>query len=353
MIKKILKRGFVSVLVGVCILISLPARIEEEIYQFEVLELSHDTYEEASVLDTATLLFVGDIMLGRKVEWYMDTQGSEYPFKNVNQFLQSADLTIGNFEGIVSRLHIPTLSMTFRFSIKDEYLAYLQTLGFDVLSLANNHALDYGTSSLSFTRELCTSLSLVCVGTPKAIDTYASEVFDVHGVEVGIFSIETIYGLPNNTEVRNELTRLASTSDTQVALVHWGNEYELTHSEEQRKFARILIDNGVDTVIGHHPHVIQDIELYKGKPIFYSLGNFIFDQYFSTEVQEELAVTMKIRETDIEYSLIPFTSTTTQSQPDFMTDVQKKNLFKRILPTVFSTTTTTISRELGTITVPR
>jgi hypothetical protein len=352
MIKKTLLRGFVSVLVGVCMLISMPVLIEEEIYQFEVLELSHDTDEEVPVLDTPTVLFVGDIMLGRKVEWYMDTQGSEYPFRNVIQFLQSADLTIGNFEGVVSRLHIPTPSMTFRFSIKDKYLASLQALGFDVLSLANNHALDYGTSSLSFTRELCTSISLLCVGTPKAIDAYSSEVIDVYGVEIGFLSIETIYGLPNDAEVRIELTRLASTSDTQVALVHWGNEYELTHSEEQRKLARMLIDNGVDTVIGHHPHVIQDIELYREKPIFYSLGNFIFDQYFSTEVQEELAVTMKIRDTDIEYSLTPFTSTTTQSQPDYMTDVQKRNLFKRILPSG-SSTTTIISPEMGTITVPR
>jgi gamma-polyglutamate biosynthesis protein CapA len=347
---RVLIPGAIAVLVGTVSLLCLPKVIEEEIFRYQIIEMMQGG--EPPVPEPATLLFVGDIMLGRKVEWYMDTEGARYPFTNVTDFLQRPDLTIGNFEGIVSRLHIPTPSMTFRFSIRSEYLSYLQTLGFDVLSLANNHALDYGTSSLSFTRELCTSVSLLCIGTPKAIDAYSSEVIDVHGVEVGFLSIETIYGLPNDTEVRTELTRLASTSDTQVALVHWGNEYELTHSEEQRKFARILIDNGVDTVIGHHPHVIQDIELFKGKPIFYSLGNFIFDQYFITEVQEELAVTMKIRDTDIEYSLTPFTSTTTQSQPDFMTDVQKGNLFKRILPTVFSTTTI-ISRELGTITVPR
>lgn len=347
MIARILVDGAVSVLVSGITLVCLPTVIEDEIFKYEVIEMSQNEVFKAS--DPVTLLFVGDVMLGRKVEWYMDTEGFQYPFTNVVSFLQNPDLTIGNFEGVVSEIHTPTPSMTFQFSIKQEYLSYLHEVGFDVVSLANNHSLDYGTSSLAYTRDLCISTGLICVGTPKGVDLFSSTIVDVKGTKIGFLSVETINGLPEDSAVRSELTHLASTSDTQVVLVHWGNEYSRTHSSEQELLAHTLIDYGADTIIGHHPHVIQDIALYKDKPIFYSLGNFIFDQYFSDEVQEELAIEMKLGDTDIVYTLIPFTSTTTQSQPNFMTETQKKTVFQRVLPD--TTSSSTIDRENGIIKV--
>lgn len=341
--------GAIAVLVGTVSLLCLPIVIEEEIFRYEVIEVMHSV--KPSSTDPVTLLFVGDIMLGRKVEWYMDTHGYQYPFLNVIDFLQKPDLTIGNFEGVVTKIHIPTPSMTFQFSIREEYLPYLHEIGFDVFSLANNHTLDYGTSSLAYTRSLCASSGLVCVGTPKGIDSFSSTVIDVRGIKIGFLSLETINGLPLDSALHDELTRLASTSDTQIALVHWGTEYSLTHSYEQEQLAHTLIDYGADTIIGHHPHVIQDIELYKGKPVFYSLGNFIFDQYFSDEVQEELAVHMAIDEASIEYTLVPFTSTTTQSQPNFMTETQSQKIFQRVLPA--TTSSSAIDRENGTMKVQK
>ena len=349
MIIRILIDGAVFVLIGSATLLCLPEVVEEEIFRYEVVEIPLKS--ESVLAEPITLLFVGDVMLGRKVEWYMDTQGLSYPFKNIVPFLQKPDRTIGNFEGIVSEEHIPTPQMTFQFSIKKEYLTYLHAIGFDVLSLANNHSLDYGTSSLFFTRELCASSGLICVGTPKGIDSFSSRIIDVKGTKIGFLSLETINGQPRDEGIRSELTQLASSSDIQIVLVHWGTEYVLSHSREQQQLAHKLIEYGADAIIGHHPHVIQDIEIYKEKPIFYSLGNFIFDQYFSTDVQEELGVLMSVTASTTTYTLIPFSSTTTQSQPNFMTQTQKQTLFLRVLQR--SVQNPAVHIESGTILVPK
>ena len=119
-------------------------------------------------------------------------------------------------------------------------------------------------------------------------------------------------------------------SDMQIVYIHWGDEYEPVHNLEQEQLAKRLIDLGADAIIGHHPHVIQDIGLYKGAPIFYSLGNFIFDQYFSDEVQVGLAVELKIVNNSISYHLIPFDSTNTPGSPRVMSVDKKIQLFQTL-----------------------
>jgi poly-gamma-glutamate synthesis protein (capsule biosynthesis protein) len=87
--------------------------------------------------------------------------------------------------------------------------------------------------------------------------------------------------------------------------IHWGEEYRDVSNKRQQTLGRALIDAGADVIIGHHPHVVEEIELYRGKPIFYSLGNFIFDQYFSKETQEGLAVKISVGDKKAAYELIP------------------------------------------------
>jgi poly-gamma-glutamate synthesis protein (capsule biosynthesis protein) len=120
-------------------------------------------------------------------------------------------------------------------------------------------------------------------------------------------------------------------SHEQIAYIHWGKEYDSVHSKEQEVLAHFLIDNGVDAVIGHHPHVVQDIEVYKGKPIFYSLGNFIFDQYFSDEVQEGLAVRVDTSKDILRYTLIPFESKSIKSQPKLLSLLDKDTYLENTL----------------------
>ena len=286
--------------------------------------------EREPIPQPVSLLFVGDIMLGRNVESLMEKHGVGYPFVGTEHLLKSADSTIGNFEGIVSSVHEKAEPFTFRFSIKEEFLGNLQGAGFDVLSLANNHSYDYGPSAFTHTKELCPKYALVCSGSPSTLDQDSVQTQVINGRAVSIIFIHTLYKEPDKEVLRALIASSTAQSEIQIAYIHWGEEYALIHNDEQRLLSEFLIDHGIDAVVGHHPHVVQDVGLYNGKPIFYSLGNFIFDQYFSKDVQEMVALNMNIGTSTIKYSLVPLTSATVRSQPSLMDEVAKNTLLKRI-----------------------
>jgi poly-gamma-glutamate synthesis protein (capsule biosynthesis protein) len=228
-------------------------------------------------------------------------------------------------------------------------LKQLQETGFDILSLANNHSNDYGKSALRYTRALCADYMILCAGTSLDFDEYSLLIKKVGGKKVGFVFVYAVYVSPDPIRLAEMLDALTVETDMQIAYIHWGDEYMLSHSASQESLAQMMIDNGVDAVIGHHPHVVQDIALYKNKPIFYSLGNFIFDQYFSTDVQEGLGVTLAITDAESTYSLIPFTSVGTHAQPRVMEE-EKHRLFNRILNDIQSVDGVDI--ENGSLTIP-
>ncbi len=307
--------------------------------------------DEEAFQKSPRLVFVGDIMLGRFVEKLIADRGITYPFQNMRALISTPDLAIGNFEGVISEEHVPTPSGGFQFSIRNEYLTDILDLGFDILSLANNHSFDFGENALTYTRKICREIGLECKGSPRGIDEFSTSVETVHDTKVGFLFIQTVSTSFSDEILRSAINVLVRQSDVQVAVVHWGDEYVLVHNSFQKVLSEKLIDNGIDAVIAHHPHVVQDVALYKDKPIFYSLGNFIFDQYFSTEVQEGLVVTMEINKGDIVYSLIPVTNRGTQTQPDFMDSDDAYALLQRILADISGDSRVDI--DLGTIAVKR
>ncbi len=296
------------------------------------------------------IFFVGDIMMGRDVETHMEKYGPSYPFAGMQNMISNADIAIGNFEGTVSEIHEHTPLFAMNFSIKSTYLAYLRTVGFDILSLANNHSLDFGLSSLTYTRDLCMSYSLVCAGSPNSLNMYSTHVVNVDEKSIGIIFLHTLIAEPDTVDLKRVLAELSEYSDIQVAYIHWGDEYKLSHNTQQEKFAHVLIDEGVDVIVGHHPHVAQDIELYKDKPIFYSLGNFVFDQYFSDDVQEMYGITMNLNDESIVYTIVPMSSALARNQPHPMSPVLQKPFFERLFGTIKNESG--VSQETGIITVP-
>lgn len=301
------------------------------VYEFEYAVPDFIEPIISAPLPPPTVFFVGDVMLGRNVEKLMEQNGHMYPFKNVENMLASYDITVGNFEGIVSEQHIQAPSMTFQFSIKKEYLRQLHSVGFDILSLANNHSFDYGASALSYTRAQCPRYTLICAGSPTGLDEYSIVIKKVGTKKVGFIFIYAVFSKPDTKRLIELLEVLTAETDAQIAYIHWGDEYMLTHNDSQEKLATTLIEQGVDAVIGHHPHVVQDVALYKGKPIFYSLGNFVFDQYFDENVQEGLGVAMTLHDSSTEYKLVSFTSKGTYSQPREMAPEEFHVLMTRIL----------------------
>ncbi len=296
-----------------------------------------------------TLLFVGDIFLGRSVEKRALEFGDEYSFLGTSALIQEADIAIGNFEGSVPQIHVPTPSMGFVFSIHERFLPIVRSAGFDILSLANNHAFDYGVLGYEHSKERCSGAGLICVGHPREVGTQSTTSVMLDDTEVGIVFLHAL--VPIDEAMLDHAVDSLESHDLRVAYIHWGNEYEHTHSGAQEKLAHHLIDSGIDVVIGHHPHVVQDIELYKGKPIFFSLGNFIFDQYFSPDVMEHLGVQIKIEERSFDYSIIPFESSSTRSQPKIM-EGETREIFMQNL-VVKNETTTLLATTEPLFSIPR
>ncbi len=318
----------------------------------DVHVMSTDTVHiESPKKKSLKMAFVGDMMLARGVEIKMEEEGKIYPFKNLGDLTQGVDILVGNFEGVVTQTHYETPSMQMRFSIKKEYLSLLSEMGFDVLSLANNHSFDYGKESLAYTRSLCEEIGLKCIGSPFAPDTYSYTVVEHDGIRVGLLALHTLFADQDTKSLYKALLYLEQNSEVQIAYIHWGDEYKLVHSPTQEKLAHTLIDSGIDAIIGHHPHVVQDVAFYKEKPIFYSLGNFVFDQYFSKDVTEGLVLHTDITEDAIEFALIGVESTTTRSQPVRMSPLEEQALFDRILEDVVENPM--VQRLEGKVKIPR
>ncbi len=265
-----------------------------------------------------TMFFAGDIMLGRKVETWGREHGSDYFFDAMRSHISESNVSIGNFEGAIPEIHTQTPELTFLFSIDKPFMQTLSQVGFDVLSLANNHSLDYGNEGFFNTKLVCAEVAMRCQGHPFNEVPFIIETVQVGSTDVGLVFLHTLFASPDEAVLTRELQALEKATDIQIVYVHWGTEYEAVHSVEQEALAHFLIDSGVDAVIGHHPHVVQDIEVYKEKAIFYSLGNFVFDQYFSEIVQKGLALVLTLKEENINFTLIPVTSIEKKGQPNPM-----------------------------------
>lgn len=280
----------------------------------------------SGTFEPGTFLFTGDVFLGRAVERIMQREGTSYPFIGIAPLLQRSDIAVGNFEAAVPEVHDETPAYTFRFSVRREYMPVLREQGFDVLSLANNHTNDFGKEGLFHTRAVCNASDLSCVGDPLEANEYSAGVFHAGDASVGILALHTLFSIPSREELVPIIEEMGGEDVIRVAYVHWGVEYDETHSTVQAALAHLLIDLGMDAVIGHHPHVVQDIEMYKGKPIFYSLGNLIFDQYLSKGTETGLIVQMKVEEETIRYTLVPVSSIETPSQPHVM-NIDERDAF--------------------------
>lgn len=244
---------------------------------------------ELSASKSVSLQFFGDMMLERNVARAMGTSGLDYLLGDLrgkeNRFFAGMDLIVANLEGPFAPARIQTSkSIAFRF---DPALAgQLKKYNFGAFSLANNHLLDMGWKNLDFTKKILEQNDLGYFG-----DQWRE------GPEYTLLEGSVAFIGINNTDHNLDMKKLKEALDEArhnaeyvIVMPHWGVEYQQTSNQNQRDLAHWLIDNGADAVVGSHPHVTQEMKIYKDAPIFYSLGNFIFDQYFSKETQEGLSV---------------------------------------------------------------
>lgn len=259
------------------------------------------------------LLFVGDIMLNRGVGSQIKTNNDAvYPFRFVAEEIRKADLAFGNLESPISGRGRNQGSI-YSFRADPMVVGGLKFAGFDVLSLANNHIWDWGREALEDTIVLLKEAGIFPVGAGRnEMEANEPVVRDIKGKKIaflaytdrypsGLWAKDNYPGISrfDLDEVVGRIRNLKPVVDFVVVSMHWGDEYESQANETQKFIGRRLIDAGADLVIGHHPHVVQQIEYYKDGVIAYSLGNFIFDQNFSEETMAGLALRLEIGEKNI------------------------------------------------------
>jgi len=260
------------------------------------------------------MVFVGDVMLARDVERKLAVNGQDYPFVNVGE-LFSGRYVFGNFEAVIPKVHQPTPDFNTRFSVKTTNLDSLVKARFTHWSLANNHSYDFGEAGFLETINQLELRNFTTFGDPNNLASSSLTTLFVNDQVINVLALNTVTSSPAEEKLKQTIESAKSKSDYVFVYVHWGDEYQPVHNKNQQRLAHLMIDAGVDLIIGHHPHVVQDIELYKNKLIFYSLGNFIFDQYFSPEVQTGLVLNIRPENRKLHVNLIPVSSIESRIQP--------------------------------------
>lgn len=251
------------------------------------------------------LLFVGDIMLDRGVALHAARYGDSSLFSGVSGLFAGQDAVIANLEGTITDEPSVSVSTTspLVFTFDPRFAPLLHSLGITAVSLANNHALDFGAHGFAQTAAYLDAAGIAHFGSPKNTGKL-SAVLLVRGRTVCLVGYHALFD-PDLSAVAAETQSIKSGCDLTVAFAHWGVEYQHEPTAAQRQEAHALIDAGADVVIGSHPHVVEPVEVYDGRAIFYSLGNFMFDQDFSPQTERGLALALVLEPHALQFTLIP------------------------------------------------
>ncbi len=239
------------------------------------------------------ILFAGDMMFDRYIRTQSDTIGKREVFAGVSRELTAADVVVANLEGpITSQLSKSVGSAVgesrhFLFTFDPEWAEVLFDANIRVVNIGNNHILNFGETGLVETRNFLRDARVKFFGDPLD-ESFRSYTIEVKGRKIGFVNFNQFYK-EGESRALLDIARLRSNVDVLFVYTHWGAEYVPATSEEKR-LAHLFIDRGTDAVIGSHPHVVQEKEVYRGKTIYYSLGNFVFDQYFRPETKSGLMV---------------------------------------------------------------
>ena len=269
--------------------------------QANLLSLVVSSKEKEKDLRPVHLLFTGDIMLGRAVGQIMDIRKDfKYPFLQTASVLRSADLTFGNLEGPITYSQNDVGSI-YSFAFNPSVIEGLKYSGFDVLSLANNHIFDRGYEGMEDTMYFLNQSNINYVGVGKnEISANKASIFMVRGIKFAFLAYTPFYsnshvawrekgGLSrlDGNYIKDIVSKLKNEDEVDVVIVsmHFGDEYKKEAGNYQRELAKVLSLAQVDLIVGHHPHVTQEIEKINETWVAYSLGNFVFDQTFEEDVR--------------------------------------------------------------------
>lgn len=277
---------------------------------------------------TATM--VGDMMFGRNVQTVVDNKGYDFLFREVEPYFKASDYNTGNFENPIllkdeSEYEFEndlTEMKSIFLHAEADVAPYLESINFTTINLANNHLMDYGAVGLTETLDTFAETSITPVGAEynktKSGQFHYAEYDGYKVATLGATDVGYQWGFSTNRQAGANKIRLndllltvkeesqkEGSADLIIVHTHWGVEYDSSPNPRQQDIGRALVDAGADIIIGHHTHTLQPVEIYKGKVIFYSLGNFVFDQGWS-KTKDSVLAQFKVKEDDSQViELIP------------------------------------------------
>jgi poly-gamma-glutamate synthesis protein (capsule biosynthesis protein) len=245
---------------------------------------------EEAPQDEFTIAAVGDIMLGGRAEPVLRGRGPAYPFRSVLPVLKQADVIVGNLESPISTRGEAVKNKKFTLRAGPIAVDALKEAGIRVVTLANNHAMDFGPLALQDTLTSLSENGILFSGAGMNLDDARSPaLLRIGGRTLAFLSYSLTFPLeffaaparpgtaPGYADyVQEDIQKARGMADIVVVSFHWGAEVMFAAKDYQIALGRQAIDWGADLVLGHHPHVLQELELYKGRLIAYSLGNFVF-----------------------------------------------------------------------------
>lgn len=286
------------------------------IFSFWLCLLSCQSKHEISII------FGGDVMLDRGIRAKINTRGINYLFNDLKTEFRNSDFAIVNLECPATDIKAP-VTKKYSFRAEPKLLPELRAAGITHCILANNHSYDHGRKGLVSTADNLRKADITPIGFGSNQESACAPiVIEKNGIRVAIFSSVTLLleswmylqDAPGMCQATiDDLTKAISNykathaGDHIIVTLHWGVEYQTAPTSVQRDEAKALIDAGADAIIGHHPHVVQKYEKLGGKPVFYSVGNLIFDNSNPATLNGVL-IKLLIKPTGVSSEIIPYTA---------------------------------------------
>jgi len=272
--------------------------------------------ETDTVFDYISFAAVGDIMYGSHTISYIKKHGTIYPFIPTQKIFHQANIAFANLEAPFTETGT-RFDKRFTFKVPPKYATGLVEAGFDVVTLANNHMLDYGVEGLKNTIKTLDSIGVAHCG--AGLNFYQAQepaIIVKKGKQIAVLGYSMTFPqefwatdstggtcYPNLRNMKNSILKCDSLYDFTVVTFHWGSELKNYPKQYQKDYAHHAIDWGADLVIGHHPHVLQGLEIYKNRLIAYSLGNFSFASY-SNKATESIVLKIFLTNAGLLYAKI-------------------------------------------------
>ncbi|PIP24551.1 MAG: hypothetical protein COX35_00035 [Candidatus Nealsonbacteria bacterium CG23_combo_of_CG06-09_8_20_14_all_37_18] len=342
-----MKWALISIILGIILFFGISFFIEPagiEIIPFQQKETSTLLVGEEQPIK---IILVGDIMLDRGVEYMVEKEGKgdfRFPFIKIADYLKGADIVFGNLEGVISDKGIKVGSI-YSFRANPKAIEGLIFAGFNVLSLANNHAFDYGREALEGCLAKLSNAGISYVGagfTEK--EAYSPFIKEIGDTKIGFLTYtnlgpETWRASGENSGIalvnqenlslaKQQIKEAKKQVDILIVSLHSGEEYQKEPTQFQIEFSEMAIDAGANLTVGHHSHIVQPNEKYGNGYIFYSLGNFIFDQDFSEETMKGQILEVLIKNKQIKEVIAKETKINNFFQPEFAEKIIEDTQFQ-------------------------